>query len=95
MHSSRADLLAQARLLHHLDAPASQPALRSHMLAELGIYEGDAAHLAQFEADEIEADPELQRFAALLDAHLGELVDDMAAAWPAAELEAARAAAAA
>lgn len=38
------------------------------MLAELGIYEIDAAHLADFE-----------------------LVDDMAAAWPAAELEAARA----
>jgi len=30
----------------------------------------------------------------MLDAHLAELVDDMAAAWPAADLEAARAAAA-
>lgn len=91
---NRSDLIREARLLHHLDAPASQPALRSHMLVELGIYEGDAAHLADFEADEIANDPALQRFAAQLDAHLGELVDDMAAAWPAAELEAARAAAA-
>ena len=91
---NRSDLIREARLLHLVDAPASQPALRGSMLAELGIYEIDAAHLAQFEADEIEADPELQRFAALLDAHLGELVADMAAAWPAAELEAARAAAA-
>ena len=94
MHSSRTDLLAQARLLHHLDTPASQPALRSHMLVELGIYEGDAAHLADFEADEIEADPALQRFAAQLDAHLAEMVGDMANAWPAAEIEAARVAAA-
>lgn len=93
MHN-RTDLIREARLLHLLDAPPAQPHLRGSMLIELGMYEGDAAHLAQFEADEIEADPELQRFAAMLDSHLAEMVGDMATAWPAADLEAARAAAA-
>ena len=92
---NRSDLIREARLLHLVDAPASQPALRSHMLVELGIYEGDAAHLADFEADEIANDPALQRFAAQLDAHLAEMVGDMSTAWPAADLEAARVAAAA
>lgn len=60
-----------------------------------GLARGDAAHLADFEADEIANDPALQRFAAQLDAHLAEMVGDMSTAWPAADLEAARAAAAA